>query len=120
MSTSKIREEVRTLLLTTGCNDVVMPPRTDTGNYPYITFEIHEFSSDYGKTLCQLEINCVGRGKSVDIDNMADEVQDLMNQYQYIDQGVLFRLFKATRNIVEEEDKEIVRRRLLFDLHIYE
>lgn len=120
MKTKTMREKIRTLLLTTGCNDVSVPPRTNTDNYPYITFEIHELSSAYGTNLGQLEVNCVGKGLSADIDELADEVQELLHEYFYNDQTIWFRLFKSNRNIVIEEDLEIIRRRLLFDLYFHE
>lgn len=120
MKTKIIREKIRTLLLTTGCNDVSVPPRTNTDNYPYITFEIHEIANSYGETIGQVEVNCVGKGLSADIDDLADEVQQLLHEYFYIDTTVAFRLFKSNRNIVEEEDKEIIRRRILFDLYFHE
>ena len=121
MKTKTLREQIKKILLTTGCNDVSVPPRTNSGNYPYITFELSELTHNYGKTMAQLEINCVGKdNKSVEIDTLADEIQALLHGYSYLGEDVAFRLFKAGRNIVEEEDIKIVRRRILFDLHIYE
>lgn len=121
MKTQTIREKIKTVLLKTGCNDVTIPPRTNNGNYPFITFELSELTHEYGKTMAQLEINCVGKGnKSIEIDTLADEVQALLHGYFYLGEDVAFRLFKAGRNTIEEEDIQIVRRRILFDLHIHE
>lgn len=118
MTTKTIRTQIRTLLLLTGCTEIYSSRRTNTDTYPYITFDITEFSDMYGTTKGQVEVNCVGRGKSADMDDLADEVQSLLHNYQYFDSTVSFRLYKNARTTIEEEDKNIVRRRILFDLHI--
>lgn len=118
MTTKTIREKLRTILLTTGCNEVYSTRRTNTDTYPYITFDITELSDMYGTTKAQVEVNCVSRGKSAEVDDLADDVQTLLHNYYYIDSTGCFRTYKNSRSTVEEEDKNIVRRRILFDLHI--
>lgn len=113
----ELRKQIQSILKTI-CNNVYY--ENGIKSYPYVVFEITELTYDAGKHSCQLEINVINKGTDTTIvEQIADDIQKLLDSIVYSTPNLQFRVFKGARKIVREEDKQIKRRRLLFELYYY-
>lgn len=86
--------------------------------YPYLVFELSELLYDSGCTKYKLEVNCVSKNTE-EVEDMADFMQDLINNYNFINEKIAFDTYRISRQKAYEEDKTIQRRRLIFELKAY-
>lgn len=120
MKTWTLRVELQRLLKTLTTN-VYYEGNQDSAVYPRLVFELSEVSYDYGKTLYQLEINIIDYGTSTRaVEDMADNVQSTLNKYYFINNEIQFSVYRGLRQTVKEDDKLIIRRRLLFEIQLHE
>lgn len=118
--TIALRTELQRLLKTLTAN-VYYEEAPSPPPYPYMVYELSEFSSDYGKTLMEIEVNILDYGaSSSSVEVLADSLQDALHGYTFINTEIQLRLYKGMRQRVVEEDKQIIRRRLLFEIHLHE
>ena len=93
----------------------------ESGKYLYLVYELSEVSYDSGKTLYQLEVNIFDYGTDTRaVEDLSDTVQDALNKNHFINREIQFVSYKGSRQKVEEDDKLIIRRRLLFEIHLHE
>lgn len=93
----------------------------DTVPYPYLQFELNEILSENGKTVLDLEVNIFDYGNSTSlVETKADNLQALLHKYYFINDKIQFSCYKSNRNIIQEEDKKIRRRRLTFEIQLHE
>lgn len=126
--TIELRKQLQTLLKTIVPNSFHEERDKDTP-YPYLVFEFNELGYNYGKTTLQLEINIfdyktrfvdgVSVGSRV-VESLSDTVQDTLNKYHFINNKIQFATYKINRNTIKEEDKMIMRRRMIFELQLHE
>lgn len=115
-----LRTALQTILKTKASN-VYYEEAPDTHPYPYVVYELSELSHDSGRTLIQLEVNVIDHGDSTSVaEELADDIQDALHKLYYIDTSIQFSSYKNQRNTVKEDDKQIIRRRLLFETHLHE
>lgn len=120
MKTWALRVELQRLLKTLTTN-VYYEGNQDPAVYPRLVFELNEVSYDSGKTLFQLEVNIIDYGTSTrTVEDLADTVQNALNKYYFINSEIQFSVYRGLRQKVEEDDKKIIRRRLLFEIHLHE
>jgi len=120
MKTWTLRVELQRLFETL-TPKVYYEENQDPAVYPRLVFELSEVSYDFGKTLYQLEVNVIDHGTSTRaVEDLADTVQTVLNKYYFINTEVQFVIYKSIRQKVEEEDKLIIRRRLLFEIQLHE
>ena len=120
MRTWTLRTELQRLLKTLTTN-VYYEGNQDPAVYPRLVFDLSEVSYEYGKTLYQLEINIIDYGTSTRVvEDLADNVQSALNKYYFIDNEIQFAVYRGLRQKVEEDDKLIIRRRLLFEIQLHE
>lgn len=94
---------------------------TDGHPSDYIVYTITELSTEDGATNAQAEINCMGYGRdTATTEEMADEVQKALDHAVLANDDVFLFATPSSRNIITEEDKKIIRRRLIFDIRMYE
>lgn len=120
MKTWTLRIELQRLfkILTT---NVYYEGNQDPAIYPRLVFETSEVSSSDGKTLMQLEVNILDYGTSTKIaEDLADTVQKFLNKYYFINTEIQFVVYKGPRQKIQEDDKLIIRRRLLFEIQLHE
>lgn len=118
--TIALRTELQEILKNVTAN-VEYEEANDSTPYPYVVYELTEVMHDYGKTLFELEVNVMDYSpKSRVVDALADNIQDALHKKYYIRKGIQFVSYKDRRNIVREEDKQVKRRRLLFEVHLHE
>ena len=120
MRTWTRRTELHRLFKTLTTN-VYYEGNQDPAVYPRLVFDLSEVTYDSGKTLYQLEINIIDYGTSTKIvENLADTVQSTLNKYYFINDEIQFAVYRGLRQKVEEDDKQIIRRRLLFEIQLHE
>lgn len=77
-------------------------------------------NEDYRYTY-ELEVNVMDYGTDTStIEDLADSVQDLFNKKVVITDEIGVHFYTDRRNAVEEEDRNILRRRLTFSTYLYE
>ena len=117
--TIALRTELQRLLKTLTTN-VYYEEALDTA-IQYLVYELSEITRDYGRVLLQLEINILDYGSSSTVaEILADNVQKALNKYHFINSDIQFTLYEGSRNTIKEDDKQIIRRRLLFEVHLHE
>jgi len=116
-NTNAIRKQLRTVLLQF-CPEVDYRKRRKQIVYPYITFLLKILQSTDGKTQCRLEVNCVAKD-AAEVETMADGIWDIFDGYSHLDEHSAFEVYQLQRDPIEEEDKEIERRRLTFELNYH-
>ena len=118
--TVELRTELRNHMLE-ACSNVYYEEAPTPYRYPYVVYEIQELSHTDGKTLCQMEVNAIDYGKdSKRIENISDQVQDIFNHLYVLTSGLQFSVHMDRRQIVREQDKKVLRRRMLFEIHLHE
>ncbi len=102
-------------------NNVFYEGNQDFNIYPRLVYELSEVSYNSGKILYQLEVNIFEHGTSTKaVDDLADSLQNTLNKHYFINNEIQFAVYRGLRQKVEEKDKSIIRRRLLFEIHLHE
>jgi len=118
--TIELRKEL-TRLFETKIDEVHFGIADDSALYPYLQYELDEIRNESGKSIIILEINILDYGTStIALEILADEFQELLHKYYFINDKIQFSSYKLVKNIVQEEDKKIKRRRLTFEIQLYE
>ncbi len=92
----------------------------DSAQFPYVIFEYWTNSSE-NKEIGMLEVNVWDSGTDTSqIEMLADRVQEALDRYKYHDDYVFMSIYKAQRSSVRDENKSIKRRRLTFEIQIFE
>ena len=118
--TIALRTELNRLFKTITTN-VYHEDKPDNAGYPYLVYESSELTYEYGKTQYQLEVNIVDHGEdSSVVENLSDSTQAALNKYYFINPYIEFTVYKGQRLTVKEEDKQIIRRRMLFEIQLHE
>lgn len=83
--------------------------------YPYMVYELESIQDNF-----TLEINVYDKGTSTgNVEMLADAIEAHFKRFIWRDKEQIFTTYKNTRNNVQEEDKTIKRRRLLFDVYYH-
>ncbi|MEG1929351.1 MAG: hypothetical protein RR090_12175 [Niameybacter sp.] len=86
-----------------------------TTTYPYMVYELESIQDNF-----QLEINVYDKGTSTQqVEVLADAIEAHFKRFIWRDDEQIFTTYKNTRNNMQEEDKTIKRRRLLFDVYYH-
>lgn len=93
----------------------------DNSPYPYLVYELSELTYNYGKAVMQLEVNILDYGTSTSVvETLSDTLQDTLHKLYFINDKIQYSVYRRNRNTVQEEDKKIKRRRLIFEIQLYE
>lgn len=117
-NTNELRKQLKTIFNEIS-NNVSYEQAPTPLNYPYTIFELSEITSEDGKTLYKLEVNCIDRDNVNRVEQIADDIQDRLDHLSFINEKISFEVYRGQRNKVDEEDKRIKRRLLTFELHFY-
>lgn len=86
---------------------------SDKETYPYLVWDLSDIGQNY-----QLELNIYDYGLSSRVvDELTDTIESYFKRFYHKDSEQVFWTVKNERNKIEEEDKQIRRRRLLIDLY---
>lgn len=89
--------------------------------YPYVVFELSELGCSDGKTTYQLEVNAVDFGDDTKpVDDLSDNIQKKLHKEYFINSDIQFAVYRGARQPVTEDNPEIIRRRMLFEVHLHE
>lgn len=89
--------------------------------YPYAVYTVDLIDNTDERNLYELEVNLVGYGPDTEaMENLTDAVMAAFNKKVIINDSIGVYFFADRRNIVEEEDRRIIRRRLTFSAYLYE
>ena len=97
--------------------------QTAQKNHPdiYAVYLLDQLTNIDGQTGYELEINVIGYGPDTStVEDLADDVQALFNKKVVITDDIGVHFYAERRNTVEEEDRNILRRRLTFSAYVYE
>lgn len=118
--TYELRKAFQTTLKTIITN-VYYDQAPDNATYPYIVFDLAELYHEDGRTLMELEANVIDYGTSTTrAEDIADRLQYTLHRMNYINAFIQFRVYRGLRQKVEEEDKQLIRRRLTFEVHLHQ
>ena len=118
--TQALKTELQRIFKTITAN-VYHEETRNKSTYPYLVYELSELTYSYGKTTMQLEVNVIGHGEdSSEVESIADTVQTTLNRYFFINSDIEFTVYKGSRNTIKEPDKQVIRRRMLFEVQLHE
>ena len=87
----------------------------------YAVYTLDMIDNTDERYLYELEVNVMDYGTdTANIENLADSIQALFNKNVQITEDVGVYFYADRRNAVEEEDRNILRRRLTFSTYLYE
>ena len=92
-------------------------------NHPgkYLIYTLEEVTREDGRITIELEINCHDYGMDTEAcENMADVITGSLDHTVTLTEDIEFHVYANRRNNVTEEDEKVIRRRLTFDLYLYE
>lgn len=119
METNNLRALVRTKLLAR-TSRVYYGVAPSSAEYPYTVFELKELSFDDGLSLQELEVGLVDYGTDKEpIENLADGIQADLDHFQDLTDDFEISIYKERRQPLYEDDKQIIRRRLTFQVRLY-
>lgn len=123
MRTNSLRKLIQQRLKTVGSlKGVYYKHADDDAMYPHAVFSlIYINSADVSRSDYELEINLWDKsGKSFDIEEIADEIEDLFGLENLPQSDILPTFYKENRKTVEDDDKKIDHRQLTFTVQLYE
>lgn len=92
-----------------------------SANYPYAVFDITLNSKDDERNACTLEVNVWDKNQYYSrAEKMADDITRLLDGSIKLSDEVLFYCYTGSRDHVLDEDKQIKRIRMQFELYFYE
>lgn len=87
----------------------------------YAVYTLDMIDNTDERYLYELEVNVMDYGTdTANIEDLADSIQALFNKNVQITEDVGVYFYADRRNAVEEEDRNILRRRLTFSTYLYE
>ena len=128
--TKALREQLKTKLAAAALA-ATDPQETAPGVYyayaeahvaaPYLIFSVEEIYREDSRITYELEVNCLDYARDTErCENLADAVTDALDHTVTITDDIEFHIYANRRNNVSSNDEKIVRRRLTFDLYLYE
>lgn len=119
-----MNEKLRTLLrdlLQSACPRVWYGyASADTGTL-HLVFNLQELIYEEGLSLQELEVNVMDYGTDTGpAETLADQLQRLLDHYQTLTEDFEVSLYREKRQPIYETDKQIIRRRLTFQVRLYE
>lgn len=107
--------------LRTACPRVYYGQADSETARPYIVYSLETVSSADDMQLVELEANVMDYGKDTEpCEDLADRVETLFDKWYYLDDAIQFSTYTDRRQPVMEEDRRVIRRRLLIEIHLTE
>lgn len=101
------------------CPNVAYQKATDKTPFPYIIFDFEDKKQELGHFIF-IELNVYDKSRSTKtIETIADNIEGILDDTFFNEQSFSISIDLNTKNNVEETDKAIQRRRLLFDSEVY-
>ena len=88
---------------------------------PYVVYTLETISTADDMETVELEVNCMDYGSdTAPCETVADQVEHLFDRWYYLDEEIQFSAYIDRRQPVTEEDRSVIRRRLLIEIHVTE
>lgn len=102
------------------CPNVAYQKATDKTPFPYVVFDFEDKKQELGH-LIFIELNIYDKSRSTKaIETIVDNIESILDDTFFNEKNFSVSIDLNTRNNVEETDKSIQRRRLLFDAEYYD
>lgn len=120
MKTLECRKLIQAALETLDCS-VYYGQADEAAVFPYAIFSVESVNWEDFVERAVLEINFVGYGRNTaEIENLCDSAMALFDHTVFSNDDVALTSYFEAKNIVNSEDRKIIRRRMLFYLNIYD
>lgn len=117
INTDNLKKFIREILIPV-CERVFYEFATDTSPFPYIVFSMDKTKDEFINSY-QLELNIWDKSASSKVaEALADETELLLDATTWRNENFTCTLDLNARNTVDDTDKSLRRRRLLFDLSV--
>lgn len=101
------------------CPNVAYQKATDKTPFPYVVFDFEDKKQELGHFIF-IELNIYDKSRSTKaIETIVDNIESILDDTFFNEQSFSISIDLNTRNNVEETDKSIQRRRMLFDSEVY-
>lgn len=88
---------------------------------PYLVYTLETISTADDMETMELEVNCMDYGSdTAPCEALADQVERLFDRWYYLNEEIQFSAYIDRRQPVTEEDRSVIRRRLLIEIHVTE
>lgn len=88
---------------------------------PYVVYTVETVATEDDMETMELEANVIDYGADTEpCETIADEVERLFDKWYYLDDEIQFSTYKNRRQPVQEEDRKIIRQRILIEIHLTE
>lgn len=101
-----------------GVYDKMPPPKTQ---YPFIYYSVDEPYRNINPTLYTLTIDVWDRNQGTyRVEDVADKIDNKLEKKSYSDECISATVTRQSRNKIEDTDAEIKRRRLTYQLRVFD
>ena len=92
-----------------------------SAEFPYLVYNLQEVSYEDGLSLQELEVDAVDYGTdTAPAAAIADSLQTLLDHHYAITEDFQVAIYRERRQPIYENDKSVIRRRLTFQVRLYE
>lgn len=118
----ELREQIQSILKTIHPT-IYSKNSIDIVDFPYIVYSTPNSFFIGDQEVFNLDIDIWDMpedGDTTIIETLSNEVWNKLNKLKYIDENIQFSIYRMNRMNVENEDKRIERRKLIFSLKYYD
>lgn len=121
MSNMKALRTAVTAKLQESCPRVYYGQAASKTERPYIVYTLEQISQEDDLITLELEANVMDYGQDTGpAEDLADAVMASFDRLYYLDNDIQFSTYPTRQQPVSEEDRSVIRRRLLIEIHFYE
>ena len=89
--------------------------------YPCIVWNLQELAYEDGLSLQELEADVMDYGEdTAPAETIADDLQQRLDHFQTLEETFEVSVYRERRQPLQENDKLVIRRRLTFQVRLYE
>ena len=89
--------------------------------YPCIVWNLQELAYEDGLSLQELETDVMDYGEdTAPAESIADDLQQRLDHFQTLEETFEVSVYRERRQPLQENDKLVIRRRLTFQVRLYE
>lgn len=118
----ELREQIQAILKTIHPT-IYSKNSIDIVDFPYMVYSTPNSFFIEDQEVFNLDIDIWDMpedGDTTIIETLSNEVWNKLNKLKYIDENIQFSIYRMNRMNVENEDKRIERRKLIFSLKFYD
>lgn len=94
---------------------------TDKAQFPYIVYNLPNSFDNEQQEVFSLDVDIWSMGAdTTDIEVLAGRLWKVLNGYYHIDTNIQFTTHRATRLVLEDDNPDIKRRKLIFELRYFD